>query len=212
MAKTVSYAEKGNLDTGNFEVADFEMHPFFTSQKYVALSGSGLKSFSTTHWKVNPKKETKCYLAKLSAFYEALKSSGFKEADLLQTPPEINITRYKRNGEVSYQKEIKVAEKGNKSFSLEELMAPEKGEAQEKYHSLSITTPYGEFGLNVNMDRYTLGWTPRNGIMEVTSHLNISEYVAKLISSTIPKIVLPQELKPMLDRIYSFDEGKPKAD
>lgn len=91
-------------------------------------------------------------------------------------------------------------------------MEPKKGEALEKYHSLSITTPYGEFGLNVNMDKYNLGWTPRNGDMEVTSHLGIAEYVARLISCTIPKIVLPQEIKPALERVYSFGEGKPKAD
>ena len=211
MAKTISYSEKGNKETDKFEVANFDMPPFFSAHKYTALPGSGFKSFATTSWKVNPSKETKCYLTKLSAFYEALKTGGFKEADLIEISPEINITRYKRNGEISYQKAIKFTEKGKKSFSLEELMAPKKGEAQEKYHSLLITTPYGEFGLNVNMDKYTLGWTPRNGSIDVTSHLDISDYVAKLISCTIPKIVLPQELKPALDRVYAFEDQKPKA-
>jgi hypothetical protein len=211
MAKTISYSEKGNLGTDQFKVSEYEMHSFFSAQKYTALPNSGLKSFATISWKVNPSKETKCYLAKLSAFYEALKTGGFEEADIMEISPEINITRYKRNGEVSYQNGIKVPEKGKKSFNLEELIAHKKGEAQEKYHSLLITTPYGEFGLNVDMSKYTLGWTPRNGSMEVTSHLDISDYVAKLISCTIPKIVLPQELKPALERVYAFEDQKPKA-
>lgn len=149
------------------------------SHVFSAISGLVLGEQNyAVFWQVSPEKDRAFYLSRLANFYLDLRKGNFED----DGSPSIAAITYSDN---------KLAD-----IPLEQVIEG-NAEALIGFKVLDVITPYAQF----SMIKDGKGeWTPRDGRIQVVTHLNLSEPVAKLIAETAKYSVPIEKLQSVLFR------------